>query len=364
MAEDQDDSSKTEDPTPKRQRKAREKGQVAQSQEIKHWAALLGASFGLTIMAPDMANGIRELGVKFIEGGYRMSLGPLEIRKMMADVFVELAMIMWPFMTALVLIAIISNVGQFGLIWAPSKIKPQLNKLDPIKGSKKIISIKGVIEFAKGVVKIIMVCAVGYVLAFPFLGDVTLFAMRDLATALDRVYIVAIWFTIGSMGVMTAVALLDFSYQKYSFNKQMKMTKQEVKDELKQSEGDPLIKARIRKIRVERAQQRMMAAVPEADVVITNPTHYAIALKYKMDDMQAPILIAKGIDSLAFRIREVAEANDVPIVENPPLARVLYANVELDEEIPAEQYMAVAEVIGYVMRMRGELPPQESQSGL
>jgi flagellar biosynthetic protein FlhB len=135
----------------------------------------------------------------------------------------------------------------------------------------------------------------------------------------------------------------------------MRMTKQEVKDEQKQSEGDPQIKSRIRRLRLERAQRRMMAAIPEADVVITNPTHYAVALEYKVEVMPAPKMVAKGIDSLALRIREVAEANDVPVVENPPLARALYSAVELDEEIPEEHYMAVAEVIGYVMRLRGEL---------
>ena len=144
-------------------------------------------------------------------------------------------------------------------------------------------------------------------------------------------------------------------YQKFAHQKEMRMTKQEVKDEQKQSEGDPQIKSRIRRLRMERAQRRMMAAIPEADVVITNPTHYAVALKYKMEVMPAPMLVAKGVDTLALKIREVAEAHDVPVVENPPLARALYAAVEIDEEIPEEHYMAVAEVIGYVMRLRGEL---------
>ena len=156
--------------------------------------------------------------------------------------------------------------------------------------------------------------------------------------------------------VMTAIAGLDYLYQRYLFMKQMKMSKQDVKDEHKQSEGDPQVKARIRKLRAERAQRRMMAAVPEADVVITNPTHYAVALMYKMEEMTAPKLVAKGVDSLAFRIRQVAEENDVPLVENPPLAWALYSAVELDEEIPPEHYKAVAEVIGYVLRLRGDVP--------
>ena len=168
----------------------------------------------------------------------------------------------------------------------------------------------------------------------------------------------AIVLIFATVAVMTAIAALDYLYQRHAFIKQMKMTKQEVKDEHKQSEGDPIIKSRIRRLRLERARQRMMAAVPRADVVITNPTHYAVALEYKMEEMPSPKLIAKGIDELAQRIREVAEENDIPVVENPPLARALYSAVDLDEEIPPEHYKAVAEVIGYVMRLKGKLPPQ------
>jgi flagellar biosynthetic protein FlhB len=162
---------------------------------------------------------------------------------------------------------------------------------------------------------------------------------------------------VGTVAVMTVIALLDFAYQKYTFMKEQKMTKQKVKDEHKhkQSEGDPQVKARIRQLRAQRARQRMMAEVPDADVVVTNPSHYAVALKYNMEEMPAPKLVAKGMDFVAFRIREVAEENDIPIIENPPLARALYASVELDEEIPPEHYKAVGEVIGYVMRLRGEL---------
>ncbi|MEE8214176.1 MAG: EscU/YscU/HrcU family type III secretion system export apparatus switch protein, partial [Alphaproteobacteria bacterium] len=217
-------------------------------------------------------------------------------------------------------------------------------------------------EFLKGILKLLAVGVVSFSMALPMLKDLTLIPYYEITQMMDRINIIAILLAVGTVGVMTVIAALDFAYQKYSFKKQMMMSKQEVKDEQKQSEGDPQIKARIRKVRMERAQQRMMAAVPEADVVITNPTHYSIALEYKMDDMTAPKLVAKGIDHLAMRIREVAKAHDVPIVENPPLARALYAGVELDEEIPPEHFKAVAEVIGFVMRQRGTLPPLEDQA--
>ncbi|MHA1114018.1 MAG: EscU/YscU/HrcU family type III secretion system export apparatus switch protein, partial [Alphaproteobacteria bacterium] len=159
------------------------------------------------------------------------------------------------------------------------------------------------------------------------------------------------------LAVVSVIAALDYLYQRYEFTKSMRMSRQDLKDELKQTEGDPHVKARLRQIRMERARRRMMAAVPDADVVITNPTHFAVALVYDTETMAAPRLTAKGADRIALRIREVAEDNEVPIVENPPLARALYAGVDLDAEVPPEHYKAVAEVIGYIMRLRGELPP-------
>jgi flagellar biosynthetic protein FlhB len=203
--------------------------------------------------------------------------------------------------------------------------------------------------------KLVAVAAVAFGLVFSAMNDIELISSFSLGQILDRIQLVAILLTAGTAAVMTVVAALDYAFQRRSFIKQMRMTKQEVRDEHKQAEGDPQIKARIRRLRMERAQKRMMAAVPEADVVITNPTHFAVALAYEMETMSAPRLVAKGADVLAQRIREIAEENQVPLVENPPLARALYASVELDQEIPPEHYQAVAQVIGYVMRLKGEL---------
>jgi len=210
-------------------------------------------------------------------------------------------------------------------------------------------------EFLKGILKLLAVGFVSFSMALPMLQDITLIPSMSLDLSLERINDIALLLMVGTVAVMTVIAFLDFTFQKYTHSKDMRMSKQEVKDENKQSEGDPMIKARIRKVRMERAQQRMMAAVPDADVIITNPTHYSIALEYKMDEMRAPKLVAKGVDHLAMRIREVAKAHDIPLVENAPLARALYASVELDEEIPAEHFKAVAEVIGFIMRQRGDL---------
>jgi len=363
MAEE-DDSQKTEDPTDKKKSKAREKGQVATSQEVKHWGILLGGASGLIFMAPTLVNNVRDISAVFIHSPHAIDFDPENIRRVLAYTFLDIAIVLLPFISVLVLIVLATNILQTGWMWSPSKLAMDFSKLSLLKGFKRMFSVRSLLEFAKGIFKLSLIVFVGYFLAFPLLQDITMFAMKDISAAIDRILDVAIWFTLASIGVMTAIATLDFAYQKYSTKKQMMMSKYEVKEEVKQAEGDPQIKARIKQIRTERAMQRMMAAVPEADVVITNPTHFAVALKYKMDDMQVPILVAKGIDSLAFRIREVAEEHDVTIVENPPLARALYASVELDEEIPSEHYMAVAEVIGYVMRLRGELPPLQPPGGL
>jgi len=356
MAEE-DDSQKTEDPTDKKKSKAKEKGQTAQSQEVKHWVILFTASIGLIFMAPGMATDIRVLGSAFILRPHEIAPDFENLRFVFSEIWLELGIIMAPMWILLIVLVIASNLAQSGFVWAPSKLEPKASNMSVIKGAKRMFSVKSLIEFAKGIMKLSLVAIVAYIISIPFADDIINFALLDVSFAIDRVLEISIWFFLASMGVMTTIAGLDFAYQKHTHHKQLKMSKHEVKEEVKQSEGDPQIKARIRQIRTERAQQRMMAAVPEANVVITNPTHYAVALKYKMDDMQAPLLVAKGVDSLAFRIRETAEEHDIPIVENPPLARALYAAVELDEEIPSEHYMAVAEVIGYVMRMRGELPP-------
>jgi flagellar biosynthesis protein FlhB len=356
MAED-DDSQKTEDPTEKRKAKTRTDGDVASSQEIKSWAALLGGAFGLLLLSPGVANSIRMISSKFIESPHAMPLDAEHFRLMFADVLIDTGIAVAPVMGLLMLMGFASNVGQTGFIWAPKKIAPELKKISLLKGAKRMVSLRAVNEFAKGILKLTLVTVVALMVAVPLLTDLTLFIERDIRAMLERLLLVSVWFTVASVAVMTMIAAIDLAYQKYTQFKQMKMSKQEVKDENKQSEGDPQVKARIRQIRAERAQQRMMASVPEADVIITNPTHYAIALRYKIEEMQAPLLVAKGVDSLAMRIRETAEEYDIPIVENPPLARALYAAVDIDEEVPAEHYMAVAEVIGYVMRMRGELPP-------
>ena len=211
---------------------------------------------------------------------------------------------------------------------------------------------KKVVESLKGIIKITVITFISILVIRPYLEKINLMPTMDTMAILSFIHKVVVLLIFTVLIAVLIIALADYAWQKYSHLKKLRMTKQEVKDEYKQMEGDPLVKSRIRQVRMERARHRMMDNVPKADVVIVNPTHYAVALEYKMETMDAPVVVAKGLDHLALRIRELAEENDIPIVENPPLARALFASVELDQAIPQEHFKAVAEVIGYVMQLK------------
>ena len=257
----------------------------------------------------------------------------------------------------LIAAALAASLVQHGFLFAPERLKPDLKKISPIAGMKRLFSLRSVAEFLKGLLKIAIVGTVAVLLMLPVISELPSVPDKSVADNLGMIHALAVRMLAGVVAVLALIAGLDFMYQRFEHSKKLRMTKQEVKDEYKQTEGDPHVKARLRAIRIERARQRMMQAVPEADVVITNPTHYAVAIKYDVEEMPAPKVVAKGVDQLAERIRAVAEEHGVPIVENPPLARTLHAAVDLDEEIPAEHYRAVAEVIAYVMRLKGRLIP-------
>ncbi|PHS78278.1 MAG: flagellar biosynthesis protein FlhB [Rhodospirillaceae bacterium] len=351
---DEDDSQKTEEPTERKLSQAREKGQVSSSQEIKSWAILMGGAGAMALTFPWMMDGLAGYLVGYIENANVIIVEPGTMVSILTDSLYEMGYYLAPTFAILMVMAILSNVAQVGFLIALKKIQPELKKISLIGGVKRMFSLRSVIEFLKGIFKLSILGSVVFFMAVPWFDDVIVMPDMEIGHVLERLFAVSMSIMAGAIMVMTAVAVIDYTYQKFDFMKSMRMSHKDLKDEYKDTEGDPMIKARIRKLRMERAQQRMMSNVPDADVVITNPTHYSIALKYKMDDMRAPVLLAKGVDSLAFRIREVAKENDVPIVENAPLARALYASVELDEEIPMEHYQAVAEVIGYIMKLKGK----------
>jgi flagellar biosynthetic protein FlhB len=347
---------KTEDPTSKRLSDARNEGNIAQSSEIKVLASLVAALVIIGYLAPGMATDLKTALVPFIERPEQIAVNREALPGLMITLGVGMGKVLLVPMVLVVVLGIGAQATQAkGFMWVTKNIIPSFAKLNPLEGVKRLFSATQAIEFVKQLLKLVVL---GVVLAWMIWRNVREFenlATLDLMGILEYIHDRVYWLIFATVLMMAALTAGDYLFQHWRWIQKMKMSKQEVKDEHKNQEGDPQIKARLRSLRMQRARKRMMAAVPKSDVIITNPTHYAIALKYDTDTMSAPILVAKGVDLVAKRIRDLGTEHDVPIVENPPLARALYATVELDQEIPPEHYKAVAEVIGYVMRLKGKL---------
>lgn len=352
MAEDDDDSSKTEDPTAKKLSDAREQGNLPISRDFSMWVLLLGAVFCVNFLFPLLGPHIfKPLSLILSEAGQ------IEIR---ADNFNELlgrfmGAAFLPVMGIVLLLAMFAVAGwiiQTGPMFNMSLIKLRWERLNPVEGFKKLFSANSAVELIKSMGKITVVGVVGYSLLKADFKKSEMMSGLDVMGMVRLTYDMASQIFFAVFLVFTIIMLIDVAYQRFTYFKNLRMTKSEVKEEFRQSEGDPHVKARLKGIRMEKAKKRMMAAVPKADVVITNPTHFAIALKYDAETMQAPVVLAKGQDFVALKIREIAEENKVPLVSNPPLARTLYATVDIDEEIPPEHYRAVAEVISYVYKLK------------
>ncbi len=353
MADDQDKSQKTEDPTAHRLADAAKKGQVPKSQEVNHVFILSAISFVLVFFAPDFVRSLANILRVFFESPHLILMGDGDLRAFLAVVGKTILFKMALPVLILVTAAVSANLVQAKVVISADSMKPKLSKLSPIKGAVKMVSPKSLMEFGKSAIKISIVGVVVFSIVWPKRDVLPQLMTLPLSELFMFVRSIILRILVAVIIIMILVAMLDFKYQKYEHKKGLRMSKQDIKDEAKQTEGDPMVKARIRGLRLERGRQRMMQAVPEADVVITNPTHFAVALQYESKIMEAPKLIAKGVDHLALRIREMAEENGIPVVENPPVARALYAAVELDQEVPGEHYKAVAEIIGYVMKLKG-----------
>lgn len=359
MAEDNtDDSQKTEEPSAKKLEESRRKGQVAISREVNNWVMLLAGTLVVVLMAPGVMTDLTIHLRGYIEhaddlptppGGFGMVLGDSLLR------------ILWVLLLPLLFLMAAAFLGPFlqvGPIFAPQIITPDLSKISPFEGVKRLFSMRSMMEFVKGLLKIGLIGFVGAVLIAPYFSGIEHMVGLPAASILSETQSLFLRMMTGILVAFLLIAVADLVYQRLSFSRRMRMSRQEMKEEYRQSEGDPQIKSRLRALRVERAKKRMMQAVPKADVVITNPTHFAVALVYKPEEMEAPRCVAKGMDAVALRIRQIAGENAVEIVENPPLARALYDSVELDQIIPKELYKAVAEVISYVFQKKGKLKPR------
>lgn len=355
MAEqNEDQSQKTEDPTQHRLDEARKKGQIPYSREVNNFFVMLALALMIAWIFPSLLVNAQNTLLPYIAMPHDILISPASLRDTLSDTFINMGVLLLAPLAIVLLLVIGAALIQSRLIFAVERIKPKMEKISLIKGAKRLFSMRSVVEFLKGIVKISIVTLVGVFAIYSDLPRLRILASYEPMEMLGFLSFLSLKIMVGACCVMFIVAILDYVYQRFEFMKQMRMSKQEIKDEHKQQEGDPLVKSKLRQIRMERARQRMMANVPSADVVITNPTHFAVALKYDTGVMGAPICIAKGVDTVAFRIREMAEEHDIPVVENPPLARALHASVDLDEEIPYEHYKAVAEVISYVYRLKGK----------
>lgn len=353
MAENEDGQEKTEDPTGKRLSEAHDKGQVAKSQEVNHWFMMAGITLMVAIFAHGMVTDVARVLRVYLERPHDIRMAPTDLKATILETITEIGADILPVMLIFVVVALAGNMVQHSPVLSFEKLKPKLESVSPKKGLKKKFSSQTLMEFGKSVVKLLVIgTAVGLTI-IPYMSDLPVMVSVDLEQILEIIRRLSLIMLIVVLVIMTLIAVADFVFQKVKFRKDMRMTKSEVKDEHKQMEGDPAIKRQLAKIRTERSRERIMAAVPNADVVVTNPTHFAVALEYDGEAMEAPVLTAKGQDHLAFRIRDLAKEHDIPIVENPPLARGLYRDVEIDQMIPVDYYKIVAEVISYVLKLKG-----------
>lgn len=346
---------KTEKATPKKRQDERKKGKVAKSQDI-NTAFLLLFCFTIlfisgTFMKDNMMALFRHSFTEYIHWNVSVN----SVHQVLVESSVEMAKLLAPIMAIAIVAGLAANFTQIGFLFTTEPLKMDLKKIDPIQGAKKVFSARALVELVKSLLKIVFIGAITFLVIWIYKDDMMMLAFKTAENAIGFFGEITI-----IMGISAAIALLflsvfDYTYQKYDFEKNIKMSKKDVKDEHKNMEGDPQIKSKIKEKQRDMATQRMMSEVPAADVVITNPTHYAIAVKYDEAKASAPYIVAKGADQIALKIKEVAKSNEVVTVENRPLARSLYEVIEIGDVIPEEFYQAVAEILAYVYRLEKKI---------
>ena len=352
MAEQQG-QEKTEAPTEKKRRESREEGQVAFSRELPSAALLAGILLTLIATSPLILDAFREMTTQIfreMSKADELSIGSLY--ELSGEIFSTLLPAFAPFAAIIVLVGILASVLQVGVQITLKAIAPKFNKISPLTGLKRLFSTQSLADFLKSMAKLIIVGIVGYITYMDKITELNGLSVATPEAILEYNFTVVAEVSGKIVLALVAIAIFDYLYQRWHHEKQLMMTKQEVKEETKQTEGDPQLKARIRQIQREMSNARMMQEVPKADALIVNPTHFSVAVLYDRDVMEAPEVTAKGIDHMALRMRTVARENSVPILERPELARDLYANVEIGETIPERFYKAIAEILAFVYRLR------------
>lgn len=353
--EDQDKSSKTEEPSQKKIDDAVKKGQVVNSKEVTSFIMLLLLTMVAIWIVPHVMKSIGGQLRLFVENAGKYSADQGSIAILLVGIMKKSLLYVSPIFAVTIISAIASSYMQHGeFIFTGEQLQPKISKISIVKGFSRLFSMKNFVEFLKGIFKISLVGVFVYLVILSDIKELSQYQELSIAGILDQLKLMIFDILILVTLIMAAIASIDYAYQKYDHHNQLKMTKQEVKDEYKQTEGNPEIKQKIRSLRREQSQRRIKQTVPQATVVITNPEHYAVALKYEMGDTAAPVCVAKGLDLMAQKIKEIAKDNKVPVIESPPLARALYKDVKIDEEIPVEHFEAVAKIISYVMSLEKE----------
>jgi len=343
---------KTEEATPHKRREVRREGQVAKSTDLNAAVTLFAVFLLILFTHQYYIKILYDYISRCLTDGVLRRITGSELMYIFADSSLFIIKFMAPILLTGIAAGLAANLGQVGFLFAPSAVKPKLSNINPINGFKRIFSRRSLVELLKSLLKVAVVGWVTYVLVRNNFEKLVFIMFMDLMPMLEVVVYVVSRVALGALGAFLVIAILDYIYQRYDFRKRIRMTRREVKDEFKQTEGDPLIKSRQRERQRLLAQRRMMKKVPEATVVITNPTRLAVALKYEVGEQDAPEVVAKGAGHIAKKIVQLAEENDVPVVENKPVAQFIYHNVEIGQEIPPELYKAVAEILAVIYRFK------------
>jgi len=342
---------RTEQATPKRLREAREKGQVPRSKELNSMALLMAAAGGFLLMGESILTGMQDILSSGLAIEHARNLDKHRVIELFGSTLMQSLVVVAPMFLLLTVVVVMTPIGLGGWSFSTKAISFKWEKLDPVKGIGRIFALRGLMELLKVLAKFGLVATISVVVLWSLIDEILGLGAESLKPALAHVANLCGWSFLASSSVLIIIAAIDVPFQLWQHAKQLKMTKQEIRDESKDTDGRPEVKGRIRALQQELSQRRMMESVPEADVVITNPTHYAVALRYDQFNMQAPVVVAKGADLVAARIRMLADQHDVALVSAPPLARALYASTELNQEIPAGLYVAVANVLSYVYQL-------------
>lgn len=347
-----DGEERTEEPTSKKLSDARKKGQIPRSKELGTTAVLIMSAVALVIFGGQLAGSLKQIMERGLTLNRDETYDPNKMGSLAMSFGEELIIPMGLIFGVILFSAFVGNSLLGGFNWSWESIKPKLDKLSPLKGLKRMFGVQALVELLKSVLKVVVVFAFSIIFLQSYFTDMLQLALKTTPTNIIESAELLAWIFLGLTFSMVLITAVDAPYQKWNHKKQLRMTKQEIKDEYKNTEGNPEIKGRIRRAQREASQRRMMQAVPDADVVVTNPTHYAVAIKYDANHGGAPMLVASGVDEMAMQIRKIAKEHGVPIIESPSLARTIFYTTEVDQEIPEKLFVAVAQVLAYVYQLK------------